>query len=141
MQKKKAKRPKAKSIAIIIAGLVILGLVAFGIIMVINRTVPPVFNNGSELSVVNLTTNGGVAYEWNCDIKDTAIVELIDVTSAARDNNDGGVVDLQYIFKGKKAGRTTVVFKYGSFINGSVIEEKTYLVEVNEKLETRITEQ
>jgi predicted secreted protein len=131
-----------KGIIIALAAIAVIAVIAFGVATAIVRSQIPVFDDGSELSVIELTTNGGVPYEWNYEFENSDIAEIADKTSNARDPEaDGGVVDLKYVIKGKKPGKTKLTFRYGSFIDGRIEETRNYLIEVNEKLEVRITEQ
>ena len=146
MSKMKQKTSKQsnlpKRIIIALAAIAVIAVIAFGVTTAIIRSQIPVFDDGSELSVIELTTNGGVSYEWNYEFENSDIAEIADKTSNVRDPEvDGGVVDLKYVIKGKKPGKTKLTFRYGSFIDGRVEETRNYLIEVNEKLEVRITEQ
>lgn len=129
-----------KRIAIIVAILAIIGVIVYGVIVAINESSIPDFNNGSEMSVVELTTNGGVTYEWAVEYENQDIVEFVDKTSQARDDKDGGIVDLHYIFRGKKPGSTIVTFNYGDIFDGHVVESHRYRMEVNRDLQIRITQ-
>ena len=54
---------------------------------------------------------------------------------------DGGTPVEEYVIQGKKAGRTKITLRYGSFTTGETEEEQTYIIEVNEKLQSRVIEQ
>ncbi len=142
MKQKSKKTSVAKKIVIAIVAVAVLGIIAFGIVNAIMNSDIPTFDDGSELSAVELTTAGGVVYEWTLEFENSDIAEVIEKTSKVRDPNlDGGPIDLKYIIKGKKPGRTKLACRYGSFIDGHILETRNYLVEVNNKLEVRITEQ
>ena len=118
-----------KRFFISLAAILIFALIIFGVCFAINRSTIPNFSDGAETSVVKLTTNSGV------------IAEGVDMKSTARNENEvGGIIDQEYIFKGKKAGRTKIIFQFGSFNSGEIQEQRVYQIEVNEKLESRIKE-
>ena len=119
MPKKTNLTPKRIAIAVVI--LAVLALVIYGIVVAIQRSSIPVFDDGSELSVVSL------------------YVEVVDTINIGN-NTDDAKPEVQYVFKGKKAGRTNVTFRYGKFSDGKAEREQKYLIEVNENLETRITQ-
>lgn len=128
-----------KRILIIIAGIAVIAVIVTGIIIAILRSNIPVFDDGSELSAIELSTYGGSVYSWNYEFENTDIAEVADLTSTD-DGKDGGRVDLKYIIKGKNPGRTELTFRYGSVFDGKTEETRRYLIEVNEKREVRITE-
>lgn len=130
-----------KRFFISLAAILIFALIIFGVCFAINRSTIPSFDDGAETSVVKLTTNSGLISEWTFRIEDTSIAEGVDMKSTARDDNlAGGIIDQEFIFKGKKAGRTKIIFQFGSFNSGEVQEQRVYQIEVNEKLESRIKE-
>ena len=137
MPKKTNLTPKRIAIAVVI--LAVLALVIYGIVVAIQRSSIPVFDDGSELSVVSLYVEGDSDSEWYITIEDTAIVEVVDIINIGN-NTDDAKPEVQYVFKGKKAGRTNVTFRYGKFSDGKAEREQKYLIEVNENLETRITQ-
>ena len=88
----------------------------------------------SSSSQLELTvqTNGGVPYNWECEIGDTSIVKLVEQKSV--DSNPelaGGVVYLHYYFEGLKEGNTTITFKYKDIRNGNIEREETNIVKVD----------
>ena len=129
---------KSKKIIVIIAALVVVGVIIAGVIVAILRSGIPVFDDGSELSAIELSTYGGSVYSWNYEFENSDIAEVTDLTSID-DGKEGGRVDLKYLIKGKKPGRTGLTFRYGSAFDGNVKETRSYLIEVNEKLEVRVT--
>ena len=136
---------KGRKIAAAVVILVIIALIACGVIIAIGRSSIPQFNDGSEYSSIELYRTSGGLYEWSYAIEDTTVAEVVDKKSfidyGDSDKNDGGSPVEQYVIKGKKAGRTKITLRYGSFADGSVEEERNYTIEVNEKLESRIIEQ
>ena len=141
VQKSNKKAFLWKRIIIAVVAVLVLGVITFGIINAIQNANIPEFDNGSELSAIELSTGGGVLLDWNYNFEDSEIAEVIDKTSKAVEDKEGGRVELKYIIKGKKPGKTKVTFNYGSAFDGQTIETRTYLIEVNRKLEVRITEQ
>lgn len=139
-----AKAPKNRRIITIVIIFAILALVVFGVIVAINRSGIPQFDNGSEYSSIEFDKTSGGIYEWSYTVEDTTVADVVDKKSYVEYENpssgDGKPVE-QFVIQGKKAGRTKITCRYGSFTDGSVEEEHTYLIEVNEKLESRVTEQ
>ncbi len=127
-----------------VLALAILALVAYGVIVAIDRSSIPQFD-GDEFSIVILDKTSGGLYEWSYSIEDTTIAEVTDKTSSIEylddEKQDGGTPVEQFIIKGNKPGKTKITFRYGSFADGSVEEEHTYRIEVNEKLQSRVIEQ
>ena len=80
------------------------------------------------------TINGGVPYKWEYEIEDDSIVEFVgtkDITSDKDKKLLGGPVYINYIFKGLKKGKTTIIFKYVSIIDGSIEKEDKITVKVD----------
>lgn len=78
-------------------------------------------------------TNGGVPFEWKYEIKDKDIVKFVKKYEVSNEKEivDGGEVDINYVFKGLKKGKTTITFKYVS-IEGEVVKEEKNTVKVDE---------
>ena len=88
-------------------------------------------DESSKTLELTYKTNGGVPYEWKYEIKDESIVKLDKTYSEAEDELDGGVVDVKFIFRGLKKGKTTITFKYVDFRNEKVEKEETITVRVD----------
>ena len=129
-----------KRIAVILIALAIIAAILVGVFVLIRNSTTPDFTDGSEISVVNLTTNSGTLYEWTVSIENPDIVELVDKTSSSDSDEIGSEIELHYAYKGKKPGTTTATFKYGSFTDGEVLQTKKYRMEVNQSLDIKITE-
>ena len=130
---------KSRFLVIVIIALVVLGLIVFGIISAINQSSIPEFNDGSELSVISLTSSSDESKEWSYAIENDTIAKITDKNTS--DSEDGNGIEHHFIVSGLKPGTTTITFRYGSFSTGKTEEEHKYKIEVNSKLETRITEQ
>lgn len=136
--------PKTKKIIIGAVALIILALVGYGVYVAIDRSSIPQFTDGSKLSTVSLKGSDGGTYEWSFTIEDSTVAEVVDKTSAieyASLEQDGGTPMVYFIIQGKKPGKTKITFRYGSYTSGKTEEEHTYLIEVNDKLENKVTEQ
>ena len=128
----------------IIAVLAIIALIAYGVIIAVGRASIPQFDDGSEYSAITLNKTSGGLYEWSYTIDDTTIADVVDKKSYIEYDNpdeDGGTPVEQFVIQGKKAGRTKITLRYGSFTTGESEEELTYTIEVNEKLESKVIEQ
>lgn len=136
--------PKSRKIFTIVAALAVLSLVGYGVFVAINRASIPQFDDGNEYSVIVLNKTSGGIYEWSYAIEDTTIAEVVDKKSYIDYESpevDGGTPVEEYVIQGKKAGRTKITLRYGSFTTGETEEEQTYIIEVNEKLQSRVIEQ
>lgn len=134
---------KSRKVVTMVLAVVILALVGYGVYVAVSRSSIPQFTDGSLYSTVELPASGGL-YEWSYTIEDTTIAVITDKTGNINydnDNQEGGKPVDVFVIEGKKPGKTKITFRYGSFNDGSVLEEHTYLVEVNEKLENRVSEQ
>ena len=91
-------------------------------------------NSDEESKVLELTykTNGGVPFEWKYEIKDKDIVKFVKKYEISKEKEpvEGGEVDINYVFKGLKKGKTTITFKYVS-IEGEVVKEEKHTVKVD----------
>ena len=135
---------KTKKTVIALLSLIILALVGYGVYVMVSRSDAPQFTDGSLLSTISLEGSDGGLYEWNFTIEDTTVAEVVDKTSTIeyeQPQHDGGTPTMHYIIKGKKPGKTKITFRYGSFASGETLREHTYLIEVNAKLENKVTEQ
>ncbi len=136
------KQINTRRIIIAIVGLVIIALITLGVVFAIQQSAIPEFNDGSELGVVNLLSEEGQTNEWSVKIDDESIASVYDKTSSTINKDEGGVaIESHYIFKGKKPGKTKVTFKYGSFADGQVKEQRTYCIEVNRELQIKVIEE
>ena len=75
-------------------------------------------DNSKELELT-YKTNGGVPFEWKYEIKDKDIVEFVKKYEVSKEKElvEGGEVDINYVFKGLKKGKTTITFKYVNIID------------------------
>ena len=91
-------------------------------------------SDGHKELELTYKSNGGVPYKWEYKIEDESIVEFVktkDITSKEDKKLDGGPVYTNYIFRGKKEGKTTITFKYVSIVDGSVDKEEKVTVKVD----------
>ena len=82
-------------------------------------------------------TNGGVPYEWKYEIEDENIVKFVkkyDVEVGNSEPVEGGPVSINFVFEGKKKGKTKVIFKYVSLTgDNDVVKTETYTLKVDGK--------
>ena len=79
-------------------------------------------------------TNGGVPYRWEYEIEDDSIVEFVEtknVTPKKYKELDGGLVYINYVFRGLKEGKTTVTFKYVNIVDNSIDKEDKVTLKVD----------
>jgi len=91
-------------------------------------------DNGSGSKELELTyhTNSGVPYEWRYEIEDKSIAKFVKKYTLNEEKNvDSGKIDINYVFKGLKKGKTNITFKYVNVINGEVKKEEKITVKVD----------
>ena len=87
-------------------------------------------DNGSGSKELELTyhTNSGVPYEWRYEIEDKSIAKFVKKYTLSEEKNvDGGKIDINYVFKGLKKGKTNITFKYVNVDNHKNISLIVYL--------------
>lgn len=95
----------------------------------------------NDNAVVELSTNGGVPYNWEYILEDESIAKLDKQDSKGpNDNTSGGKIQLKYYFVGKKEGNTTLTFNYKSITDETITETKVYSVIVDKNLKIKIEE-
>lgn len=87
-----------------------------------------------------LKTNGGVPYNWKCEIQDDEIVKIKNeyTVNKASKNVTGGPVDVHYVIESKQIGNTNISCKYKSIVNDSVASTEEYIAIVDDKLRIHI---
>ena len=106
--------------------------ILFGIGFIFGLTSYLLNNNTSKNLELTYNTNGGVPYEWRYEIKDKNIVKFVKKYTINEEKNvDGGRIDINYVFKGLKKGKTTITFKYVNTIDGKVKKEEKVIVKVD----------
>ena len=110
-----------------------IGIVFLAALFVVLKIVIPSTTGSKELELT-YKTNGGVPYKWEYKIEDESIVEFVktkDVTSESDKKLTGGPVYINYIFKGLKEGKTTIIFKYINITDNSIEKEEKVEVKVD----------
>lgn len=110
-----------------------IGIIFFSALFVVLKIVIPSMTRSKELELT-YKTNGGVPYKWEYKIEDESIVEFVktkDVTSESDKELTGGPVYINYIFKGLKEGKTTIIFKYINITDNSIEKEEKVEVKVD----------
>lgn len=98
-------------------------------------------SNDVKSNEIVLKTNGGVPYNWEYEIGDTAILIFDNLNSIELDKNvEGGRVEQHYTFRGLKPGNTTIKFVYRNFVDKRVDSTKEYDVTVDDDLNVVIKE-
>ena len=110
-----------------------IGIIFFSALFVVLKIVIPSMTGSKELELT-YKTNGGVPYKWEYKIEDESIVEFVktkDITSESDKELTGGPVYINYIFKGLKEGKTTIIFKYINITDNSIEKEEKVEVKVD----------
>ena len=81
--------------------------------------------------------SAGIPFRWEFEIEDESVVEFVK-SYVLKDENTGGKVGApvytNYVFKGLKKGKTTIVFKCVNFTEDRVTSERRHTVIVDENL-------
>ncbi len=110
-----------------------IGIVFLVALFVVLKIVIPSTTGSKELELT-YKTNGGVPYKWEYKIEDESIVEFVktkDVTPESDKELTGGPVYINYIFKGLKEGKTTIIFKFINITDNSIEKEEKVEVKVD----------
>lgn len=110
-----------------------IGIIFFSALFVVLKIVIPSMTGSKELELT-YKTNRGVPYKWEYKIEDESIVEFVktkDVTPESDKELTGGPVYINYIFKGLKEGKTTIIFKYINITDNSIEKEEKVEVKVD----------
>ena len=92
----------------------------------------PKKKNTKELELT-YKINAGIPFKWEYEIEDSRVVSFVK-SYVIKNENKGGIVGApvytNYVFKGLKAGETTIIFKFVN-MNGIVSKEEKHLVKVD----------
>lgn len=97
----------------IIIGLIILLLIVLLIVggLIIMKIIKDKGNKKLELTY---EINAGIPFKWEFEIEDKSIVEFEKSYVIRNDNKNGlvgGAIYTNYVFKGKKEGKTKIIFR------------------------------
>lgn len=108
---------------------VVIIIIVLVIIMIIKNV------NSSKKLELTYEINAGIPFKWVFEIEDPSIVEF-EKSYVIRDDNKGGLVGgsvyTNYVFKGKKEGKTKIIFKQVSITDEDyppLVEENTVKVD------------
>ena len=110
--------------------LIIIGVVVLVIVGVILFFIFK--DNSSKTLELTYQTSKGIPFRWEYEIDDESIVKL--EKSFVDDKNKklkGGIVYNHYVFKGLKAGKTTIRFKYVEKKKNQIDKEEVINVKVD----------
>lgn len=126
---------------IIIIGILIVvgvGLISLNIIKSnSNNTNSNDTNSNNNRITVN--TNGGVPYSWEYNLSNEDIVTIKKSSKALNDETVGGLIEVYFDVIPKKEGKVFLTLNYKDIRNNTIEETKKYSIEVNQKLEVKIT--
>ena len=122
---------------LIIIGIIILIAIVVLIIILPKKDKPSNNRNPKELEITK-EINAGIPFKWEYEIKDSDIIEFSN-SYVLRDDNTGGKVGASvytnYVFKGLKAGETTIIFRMVSITNEyEPTDEVVYNIKVDNEL-------
>ena len=88
--------------------------------------------------VLQYRISAGIPFKWEYEIKDNKVVEFVKQYVSENDYNKkaicGGTLEINYVFKGLKKGKTNIIFKYVSIDDKKVHEEENNVVVVDDEL-------
>ena len=90
--------------------------------------------SSSEEFQIKMNTNGGVPYVWKYEISNDNVEFVEKKSKNMAPDSAGGPVEEYYIFKAKKAGESTITFKYQSVVNDKIDKEYVYKVVIDKDL-------
>lgn len=100
-------------------------------------------NNPKELELT-YTVSAGIPFKWEYEVKDEDVVSF-DRSYVVKDENKNGKtgapVTTNYVFKGLKEGKTTIVFKFVNFTTNEVSNTEEYEVIVDKDLNISLVEE
>ena len=113
--------------------MICIGIIFLVVLFVVLTIVIPNITGSKELELTYKTT-GGVPYKWEYKIEDESIVELVKIKGNSSNENmilDGEPIEINYVFKGLKEGKTNITFKYINITNNSIEKEEKVTVKVD----------
>lgn len=117
-------------ITIVVAVVLLLVLVLIGIKYIVKE-------DTKKLEITK-EINAGIPFKWEYTIEDSSIVKCSKVYVLKDENTNGKVgapVYKNYVFKGLKEGKTTVIFKFVSITDEDYpSEEEKYNIRVDKDL-------
>lgn len=121
----------------IIIGITIVVAVVFLLILVLIGIKYIVKEDTKKLEITK-EINAGIPFKWEYTIEDSSIVKCSKVYILKDENTNGKVgapVYKNYVFKGLKEGKTTVIFKFVSITDEDYpSEEEKYNIRVDKDL-------
>ena len=93
-------------------------------------------NNHKKLEITR-KISAGIPFRWEYEIEDPTVVEYVKNYVVSDENKGGlvgGKVTTNYVFKGLKKGKTTIIFKFYCFTENRVESEDKFNVEVDDDL-------
>ena len=116
---------KMSKIIIVVSIIIVSGLILYFWLI-------PKKKNTKELELT-YKINAGIPFKWEYEIEDSRVVSFVK-SYVIKNENKGGIVGApvytNYVFKGLKAGETTIIFKFVN-MNGIVSKEEKHLVKVD----------
>ena len=90
-------------------------------------------DDSSKILELTVDTNGGVPYKWEYEIEDESVVKYVKNYEINKEEEpvDGGHIQINYVFKGLKEGKTKVILKYINIVDKTVEKELVNNVKVD----------
>lgn len=78
--------------------------------------------------------SAGIPFRWEYEIEDTTICEFVEsksICEKAKEPICGGKVEISYIFRGLKSGKTRIIFKLINFADNYLSRVDEYNIKVD----------
>ena len=112
--------------------LITIVVVLIVVLIIVFRTI--LANESSKKLELTYKISAGIPFRWEYEIEDEDIV-YFDKSYVIKDENKGGKVGApiytNYVFKGRKKGKTTITFKFVNFTTNTVESEEKHTVRVD----------
>jgi len=123
---------RRKKVIIIAVILIIVAVIICGFIM-------NYFNGKNNKANIVLSTSAGINFKWECKMVDKDIATVDNVYKKYMDpEEDGGEIQIRYLIKGIKKGKTKFVCNYMDNEAGYAVETNIYEIIVDKDLNVEI---
>ena len=118
---------------------IIIAIITIIIAIIICGGIMNYFSRKNNKGSIILSTSAGIPYEWECKLvdKDIATIEH-KYTKDMEPDVDGGEIQIRYVIKGIKKGKTKFICNYREIGSDYAVETNMYDVIVDKDLNIKI---
>lgn len=86
--------------------------------------------------IISYRMSSGIPFRWEYEILNNKVIEFVrkDIIGGNSKITCGGPITINYIFKGLKKGKTTILFRYVNFADNYIDQEEKYEIIVDDNL-------